>query len=409
MLINANFSHEIDHAPAMAAAGSHCIAIARNSLLPLLPAGCYAIPIRDIETCRSENNMLRILKYASFAVSLCIVLLISSTSGCLTDPYSAGNPDSLFSEYILVWDLVDEYYACFIANENVDWDEAFQKFKPAAQNLQNRDQLIDVCLDLLGELEDENLVMRDSSGTRHDSHPRTAFVNWDMTVWIDYMEAWLPPDSSFMFDAYGAIAFNPSPSDTLGYVYISDLSSSFDIISFFWVTSAIQYCSGAIFDLRMCGESGVETSARNASGRFIGESTLSYYRAFRAGPGRDQMTEMQQVLSYRNGAWQFTEPLILLTGRNTRGAAEQLVMHLMTQQNVTVIGDTTAGYANPALSCNLLQNWTVEIPQMVTYLPDSTLVYNHGIPPEICIAVTEADFLAGIDPVLDAAVEMLMR
>ncbi len=352
---------------------------------------------------------MRMLRYASLTASLCIALVISGTSGCMTDPYSVGDPDSLFSEYVLVWDLVDDYYACFFARENVDWDKSYQTFRSVAMNLHNRDELIDVCLDLLSELEDENLILRDSNGTRFDSRPRTAFINWDQNVWMDYMEVWVPPDTNFTFGAYGARAFNPSPSDTIGYVYISDLSDSFNMIDFYYKTNAVRECSGAVLDLRMCGKNGMEVIAGYASGRFIQQSCLSYYRAFRTGPGRDQMCDMQQVLCYRNGAWQFTEPLILLTGRNTRGAAELLVMLIMTQPNVTVMGDTTAGFGNPAISYNLMENWTMEIPDMVTYLPDSTLVFNHGIAPEIYIPASEADFAAGIDPVLDAAIEMLTQ
>jgi hypothetical protein len=352
---------------------------------------------------------MRVLKYMSLVLSIGIAFLISGISGCFPDPYSVGEPDSLFSEYVLVWDLVDSHYACFFAKENMNWDQAFQIFKPAAENLDNRSQLSKICLELLGELKDQNLIIRDSDGTRLDSWNQGAFINWDLGVWINYMNELVPSGYINAPDTYGAIAFNPTPADSVGYVYISDLGNAFSMISFYYATNEIEHCSGIILDLRMCSYSGFEDNARNASGRFIEESTLAYYRAFREGPGRNDMEEMQQVMAYRNGMWQFTKPIILLTGRSTQGAGEQMVLFLKTQQHVTVIGDTTAGFANPAASFNLTEGWTIEIPEMVTYSPDTILILNSGIAPDILIPVSEADFTAGVDPVFDAALEMILQ
>ena len=348
------------------------------------------------------------MKYASLVISLGIALLTSSISGCLPDPYSVGEPDSLFSEYVLVRDLVDSHYACFFAKENVDWDLVYEKFRSAAENLGNRDELVDICLQLLGELEDQNVILRDSLGTRMDSWNQGDFLNWDLTVWMDYMEDWSSSGSAITLDAFGALVINPISTDTVGYVYISELGNGFNYIAFFSETNEIQHCTGIILDLRMCGESGSEINAYYGCGRFIEESVLCYYRAFRVGPGRNDMGEMLEVLSYRNGIWQFTKPIVLLTGRYTQGAAEQLVLLLRTQEHITVIGDTTGGFANPAVSFNLTEDWTIEIPWMVTYSPDGTLILNSGMAPDIFIPASEADFAAGVDPVLDAALEMIL-
>ncbi len=353
---------------------------------------------------------IRQLKYVSLVISAGIALLASGMSGCISDPCSVGEPDSLFSEYILVWDLMDRQYACFFAKENVDWDEAYQKYREAATNLTSRDELTDLCLELLGELQDQNLSLRDSAGTRYESWNQGAFVNWDLTVWLDYMRNWIGPSSTspgVTLGVFGAQLLPASIADNLGYIYISDLGNQFDWEGFFVVTLDVQNCDDLIIDLRMCSESGIESNAFYACGRFVEESVLAYWRVFRAGPGRNDMGSMLQMLAFRNGAWQFTNPIVLLTGRNTQGAAEQLVLLLMSQQHVTVIGDTTAGFANPVVSFNLTEGWSIQIPEMVTYSPDGTLLLNCGIAPDIVIPVSEADFAAGVDPVIDAAIEML--
>jgi hypothetical protein len=352
---------------------------------------------------------IRTLKYISLAISAGIVLLASGFSGCITDPCSVGEPDSLLSEYILLWDLMDSHYPCFFAKENVDWDEAYHKFRSAAANLNSRDELTDICLELLAELEDQNLSLRDSAGTRHESWNQGVFVNWDLSVWLEYMREWTGPSPSFpgtTLEVFSAMVVNPAVADSLGYVYISDMGDAFDWFSFFGKTVEIQDCNGLIIDLRMCGESGTSTHAYYACGRFIETTALGYYRVFRVGPGRNDMGNMLGVHAFKNGAWQFTDPIVLLTGRYTQSAAEQLVLLLTTQPHVTVIGDTTAGFAHPTISYNLTEGWSIQIPELVTYSPDSTLILNCGIAPDIVVPVSEADFAAGVDPVLDAALEM---
>ena len=351
----------------------------------------------------------RQLKYVSLVLAAGIALLASGMSGCITDPCSVGEPDSLFSEYILVWDLMDRQYACFFAKEDVDWDQVYQKYREAATNLTSRDELTDICLQMLGELQDQNLSLRDSAGTRYESWNQGAFTNWDLGVWEDYMFEWCPSSYVEEFGIFGVMAFGPTPADSVGYIYISDLGNPFGWFAFFDATTAVQGCDGLIIDLRMCGESGIESNAFYACGRFIEESTLAYWRLFRVGPGRNDMGNMLQVLAFRNGAWQFTNPIVLLTGRDTQGAAEQLVLFLKTQQFVTVIGDTTAGFVNPAVSFNLTEGWSIQIPEMVTYTIDNTLLLNCGIAPDIAVPVSEADFAAGVDPVLDAALQMLLQ
>ncbi|NOQ22385.1 MAG: hypothetical protein GQ565_07030 [Candidatus Aegiribacteria sp.] len=350
------------------------------------------------------------MKYVSLAISIGITLMTFGISGCLTDPYSVGEPDSLFSEYVLVWDLMDSHYACFFAKENVNWDELYQKYRGAANNLRSRDELVDLCLQLLGELSDQNLALRNSAGARMESWNQGHFVNWDLNVWQDYMLEWSPSSYVEELKPSGARVFFPTSTDTVGYVYISDMGKGFgDWRAFYDTTEVINCCSGLILDLRMCGCSGYEMNAFYTCGRFVDERLLGFYRAFRAGSGRNDMGEMLPVWACRNGAWQFTKPIVLLTGRYTQGAAEQMVLLLKTQQHVTVIGDTTAGFANTAVSFNLTEGWTIEIPSLVTYSPDSTLILNSGIAPEIYVPVSEADFAAGIDPVLDAALEMILQ
>jgi C-terminal processing protease CtpA/Prc len=219
----------------------------------------------------------------------------------------------------------------------------------------------------------------------------------------------LEPSPETALSAFGSGILITAADDTIGYVYLSDLGGGYWLEGFYESVGVVRYCPGLIFDLRMCGGIGAEENARSAVGRFVAQSAIGYYRSFRVGSDRYEMTEPTAIRAFKNGSWQFTEPILLLTGRETCGAAEQLVLLLASQEHVTVIGDTTAGFANPGPSFNLTDGWTIAIPGLVTFDTAMEAVFDRGIPPDIVVPVTQADFDAGIDPVLDAAIEMLAR
>lgn len=351
-------------------------------------------------------DLLKDIKVDSLLILLLLAgisAILFSGTGCMPDPYSVGQPDSLFSEFMLVWDLVDQHYACFCESV-ADWDQIYSEYKPLAVQVSNRDQLIEVILGMLGELQDIQLVLTNSSGERMESWDPGYSPNWDMEVWQAYMEEW---GISTTMNTFGVSPLS-APIDSIGYIYISTLDNTFNWLVFFDSSSAIQQCSSLVIDLRMCSGSGFEYNATYTIGRFTSIATLAYYRAFRVGPDRSDMGEFLPVFSNKNGAWQFTRPTLVLTGRDTQGAGELLMLLLASQEHVTIIGDTTSGFGNVTQEYNLLENWTVSIPLMMTYTTDSVSLLRHGVAPEVYVQTTEADFQAGIDPVLDAALEMLL-
>ncbi|MBD3277702.1 MAG: hypothetical protein GF388_05330 [Candidatus Aegiribacteria sp.] len=346
------------------------------------------------------------MKYSRTAVVLIsafAAVLLTMGSGCLPGPYEAGTPDSLFSEFVLIRDLMSSYYACFAARDSMDWSSVYLEYRSRAQNLDNRDEMIELSLDMLGELEDMSLIIFDSSGGLHESFDPDYFQNWDRQVFGSYLTSWGQKDSIGPYHSFPL----PSPMDSIGYMYIQTLGDSFTIEGFFVSTAPVAQCSVLILDLRFCKRIGHEVNAYYSMGRFTGSSALGYYKQIRNGPDPLDMGEPVGVYALKNGSWQFTGPTLVLTGRGTHGAAELLALLLKTQDHVTVIGDTTAGFANPTDSYNLTESWTIEIPEMVTYDSDMNLMFDNPVIPDSTVHASESDFAAGVDPVLDAAVDIL--
>ncbi len=351
-------------------------------------------------------------KWVPVAVLLLVAVLSLSSTACFHQPYSVGLPDSLFSEYTLAWNLADQYYSSFVVHQDVDWDAEFLERRAQAMALTDRDQLNDLLADLFSTLSDGQIFIFHDN-TMIPAYRPDHFINFDSDVWNAYMQEWNCNQLSFSGLTYGFA----TPDSAIGYVCISTNALDEDQLYpvFYDVTSSMQACSGIIIDLRNCTGTSGFYDALQISGRFMDQAYLGLYRQYRNGPGRLDLDEPYPVYTFRQGGWQFTGPVLVLTGRGTAGFAEVLALLISTPSYVNLVGDITAGA--PDISRPFPLNNPVDpndrtllyLSGVVIYDTSMNAVAGVGVTPDIPVTVTPEDFAAGIDPVLEAAVELLSK
>ncbi len=351
--------------------------------------------------------MLRILA-ALFAAAV-VFALAASASCSASSPYSVGTPDSLYSEFVLAWDLANANHASFVTNPGTDWDEVFSRWRGEALALTDHEELLEVVSGMLAELQNGQ-VMLGTSGVLTRPYDPGFFENFDPVVWQGYADQWGFEYWQELFDFGWAFV---TPDSTMGYLLLPDMGDRYSWADFLYMTVSVRECSGVILDLRASGGTGDFMSAYNTVGRFVSDGgILAFYRQFRTGPGRFDMEEPSAVTVTKNGSWQFDIPVVVLVGRGTAGAAELLTLMLLTQDNVVLMGDSTFGA--PDVGSPYLLNeasgqgstW-LYLPGFVVYDTEMNVQNGVGIAPDIAVPVSPADFAAGVDPVLDAAVEYL--
>lgn len=342
--------------------------------------------------------------------SLCLsclaaAVLTAMVSCSMSSPFSVGEPDSLFSEFTLAWDLVDANYSSFITRPGLDWDAVFAARRDRARSLRNRDELLDLVVEMLAEIGDGQVLLESFSGVVRP-FLSGRFENYDRGVWQEYMDRWgfqYQPGEGFGW-AYA------DPDTSIGYIYLSQVHPFMHWADFLSMTAQLMDCSGLILDLRSCGGISDYCNTLFISGRFVHQGgAVVFHRRFRTGPGRCDMGEPKPVYATRNGSWQFSVPIAVLTGRGTDGAGEIMALIAATQPNVVLMGDTTFGAPDIGMPFLLNQSEFTRmwIPGVVIYDPDMNPVSGAGIPPDIPVPCSPADFQAGVDPVLEAAVEYL--
>ncbi|HEX5054435.1 MAG TPA: S41 family peptidase [Planctomycetota bacterium] len=103
----------------------------------------------------------------------------------------------------------------------------------------------------------------------------------------------------------------------------------------------------------------------------------------------------------------FRGPVVLVVNGGTGSTAEILGAGLQKLGRVRVVGQTSMGAALPSVFETIAHGWRVQVPIADFTLPDGTSVEGVGVVPDVAVTATRADFVAGRDPAVEAAVREL--
>lgn len=107
------------------------------------------------------------------------------------------------------------------------------------------------------------------------------------------------------------------------------------------------------------------------------------------------------------GSGLYTGPIVLLVSNKSVSAAENFSMMLWDAENVTVIGEQSAGTNGDITWTYLPGGYYMYFTGMELLNSDGSPVHGIGIPLDHEVRPTAADFAAGIDPELEAAIGFL--
>lgn len=101
--------------------------------------------------------------------------------------------------------------------------------------------------------------------------------------------------------------------------------------------------------------------------------------------------------------------IVLLVNRETASAAEGFVWDIKGWSGVTVIGQDTAGAIAGAEDFNIPGGWTLTLPTHASWGPDGKIYRDQKTVPDIVIPETRDALCRGDDPVMKAAIGVLLK
>ena len=163
---------------------------------------------------------------------------------------------------------------------------------------------------------------------------------------------------------------------------------------------------GLIIDVRN-NAGGTDRTALAFASRFTTRAFTASYVEIRM-DSLVRNIEMPLARTVRpRGAWQFTRPVVVLSGRGGFSATESFVAAMRTLPQVTVVGDTTGGASGNPATFSLGNGWRFTVPRWLEFGPDKRPIEGRGVAPHLAVTWDPASYDSARDPLIDAAVGLL--
>lgn len=319
--------------------------------------------------------------------------------GCVDDEEYNDSPEGNFEA---LWHIIDEHY-CYFSYKNqqygLDWNDVHSKYKQRVSPNLNRDQLFEICADMLSELRDGHVNLSSS---------------YDMARYWSWHEDFPSNFSDTLQRRYLGTDYKIAAGlkyrildDNIGYIYYSSFNNGIGEGNLDEVIMELMLCRGLIIDIRNNG-GGYLNYAEKFASRFFAEPTLVGYLQHKTGKGHDDFSAKEEQWMEPSANMRWYKPVCVLTNRSVYSAANEFVKYMAVLPNVTIVGDKTGGGGGMPMSSQLPNGWIVRYSAVPSYDSKGRDI-EFGIEPDIPAAITDADFLRGLDTIIETARNFLKR
>lgn len=304
-----------------------------------------------------------------------------------------------------MWKGYDQWYGMF-ETRHINWDSLYRVYRPQVRDDMSNQALYKLLSDLITPLDDIHAFLQPTTDglPRYESSAfyRTHTVQEDFSMALirhRYIPGLITVDSTLH---YGMIDGN------IGYIHFGafGMPLSFYKNQLGRIMDTLKNTRAMIVDIRNHAGGDDEVS-RYVSGLFAGERKLFMTVRKRNGPSRNNFTAPQAWYVDKQGGYQYTRPVLLLTTRWTASAGETFTWAMNTQSHVMQMGDTTAGGFSDVISRELPNGWLYFVGVGDYRNAAGKSEEGMGVAPAIYKVNTKEDIAAGIDRVLEAAIDRL--
>ncbi len=346
---------------------------------------------------RSIMNQLKGMK--PYLITAFFILHSSLFVSCVdTDE----RPDTATGNFEALWQIIDEHYCFFDYKQHtygLDWNEVYQQYKVRVSDKMSELQLFEVLTDMLSQLRDGHVNLTTSMDYGrywkwHEAYPK----NYSDTLERHYMGT----------DYKIAAGLNYRVlDDNIGYIRYESFSDPIGEGNLDDVLTYLALCRGLIIDIRSNG-GGELTNAEMLAGRFVNEKTLVGYLQHKTGAGHNDFSDLEPIYLDPSSNLRWHKGVCVLTNRSVYSAANAFAVWMRALPNVKIVGDHTGGGSGLPMSSSLPNGWNVRFSACPMYDAQKQHI-EFGIDPDIPAALTDEATNEGIDPIIEAAREILTK
>lgn len=311
----------------------------------------------------------------NFLISIIYLIVLTFTSCTILWGETMENtyPEMFDS----LWKDFDETYALFEIR-NVNWEENYKIYKPKADSCTTDQDFFQVLSDMLYTLKDAHVYIKTPFDSMNAGDVNTNLDIFSLNKTLDNYIANSKKCGENII-TYGTL----KNDETIGYIHIAafnagrtgvnqkqDWANDIDI-----ALDKLKNTKCLILDVRG-NRGGLTGNVSRISGRFCAQNKTYALSRTKCGPEKDELGSEVELCIKRNGDWQYTKPVYLLTNAQTMSAGEEFVMALKTQDHVTQIGSPTCGVFSLSLERCLVNGWKYSV--SVQQVTDANRICHEG-------------------------------
>ncbi len=310
---------------------------------------------------------------------------------------ASAQTHSFVAQFDTLWTRFDEVYPSF-AYKGVDWRTQRATYRTRAQRARSQDELIAVLVDMLTPLRDLHVWLVDPRGQVVPTYRPPALANFERARWESAMR-----DASYLAHSRD---FGEGTVGGYAYLYIGAWKAPVSEETLDLALARMRDAPGLIIDVR-ANAGGTDQTALAFASRFTTRTfTASYVEIRTDSLVKDIEMPLARTISPRGG-WQFTKPVIVLSGRGGFSATESFVAAMRTLPQVMVVGDTTGGASGNPATFALGNGWRFTVPRWLEFGPDKRPIEGRGVAPHLAMTWDPEKYDSARDPLIDAAVGLL--
>lgn len=308
-----------------------------------------------------------------------------------------NNPEAVFEN---IWQTFNEEYAPF-EERNVDWQEAYNIFRPQVNMNTTDDELFTVISEMLKLFDDGHIsLIAPNRQVFFSNRIRRELIDdnlFNKTVIKSYLESDLKVgiDESYIF---GKVQ-----DENIAYIFFDYVGDNFFVLNDF--LNKYGTVNGYIIDLRH-NKGGDFTYCFSEIGSLTNQSRYVFKSKTKNGKGKNDFTEWKEWYIQPKGNY-INKPIIVLTDRYTISAGERSVMAFKTLPNVTVVGDTTNGAHGTMIGRELANGWYYSLVIQKVEMFDGNTYEGIGLAPDFYIKNQLTEIYQGTDKTLEYAIDQL--
>jgi len=321
----------------------------------------------------------------------------------------ARDPTDPQYNFEVLWQTFDRNYALF-GPKRVDWGALYRVYRPMVTAETSNDRLFEIMSNLLEHLNDNHVrlvgggrqyrsgILNELNG---DGYAEEEMADFSIgLVQSKYLVSEM--------ETRGRLRFAWLP-DSIGYLRIrgfGQLAETSEAID--EVMAEFRGAKAVVIDLRAT-PGGDDQVGKAIASRFADRKRL-YMRTFeRNGPEHDDFAPPRYFYVEPQGPVQFTETLVVLTNRWGISAAENFALAMRVLPHATLIGDFTSGVFADVYGDRLPNGWQFGVSFKLFVDPTGFCWEGIGVPMDLRIVNRPEDIAAGVDRVLEFALEFIER